>query len=100
MGVWWVFRKNKLKMKFLNKYNDNINESLESDLRKIGEFLYCKKTLHDNFTKGKYYNVKGFFGDPKGAIEKEHIFDYLPVKYISIIELGDIHPIEDDMVSY
>lgn len=75
------------------------------DLREFGEFVYCKKSLHDefsyeeeydngfqnpsityinsliNFIEGKYYKVAGFFGKSN--------LDYVPLENISVVVLID-----------
>ena len=55
------------------------------DLRRIGKFVLCIKDYEDKFTEGKYYKVRGFRGDPQGAVEKYGINDYLPVECIAKI---------------
>lgn len=101
-------------MKYLKEYK----ETHEPDIRKVGKYVYCKKTLNTelnreehwidkegynrttyintliNFIKGKYYEVVGMYGDPQSAIEKYHINEYLPVECISAIILKDYHNIE------
>ena len=59
------------------------------DLRRIGKFVLCIKDYEDKFTEGKYYKVRGYFGDPQGAIEKYGINDYLPVECIYRIKITD-----------
>ena len=64
------------------------------DLRRIGKYILCIKdyyypTLPGHFTKDKYYKVRGFYGDPQGAIEKYGINDYLPVECIYRVVIFD-----------
>lgn len=83
-------------MKFIKKYNENIGRSFDKisdkiDLRKIGKYVYCKKTLNNQentFFKGKYYIVEGLMGDPERAIEEFNI-NYLPIECISTITIID-----------
>lgn len=62
---------------FINKPN----------LRNIGIVVKCIKDYYNNFKKGNYYEVEGFYGDPHRAIEEFGIEDYLPVECISKIIL-------------
>lgn len=61
----------------------------EPDLRRIGKYVLCIKELSFHFTKGKYYKVLNFDGDPQGAVEKYGINDYLPVECISRVAIYD-----------
>lgn len=99
-------------MKYIKLFENRV-----PDLRKLGEFVYCKKTLHDeisyekeydngfqhpgityittliNFIEGKYYKVSTFYGDPQSSVEKLNL-DYVPMEYISIVVLIDYSGIE------
>ena len=96
-------------MKYIKLFEDHNNP----DLRRIGEYVYCKKTLHDeinrtindingithintlvNFIEGKYYRISTMYGDPKKAIEKYGINNYLPVDCISVIMIKDDNNVE------
>ena len=71
----------------MNKFDEFNNKP---DLRNIGVVVKCIKNYYNNFKKGNYYEVKGFYGDPHRAIEEFGIADYLPIECINkIILIGD-----------
>lgn len=67
-----------------------IFENNKPDLRKINGVVECIKDYGNNFKKGYYYEIKGYYGDPQRAIEEFGINDYLPAECIGRVVIpGD-----------
>ena len=64
------------------------------DLRKMSEYVLCIKNCGPNFKKSAYYEVKGIYGDPQGAIEKYKIYNYVPLELINRVVLVDHFDLE------
>lgn len=64
-------------------------DTINPDLRKLGNYVKCIKSIPKKFTKDHYYKVNKIYGNPQRAIEIFKINDYMPIECIKKCEILD-----------